>query len=309
MKPPRLHHDATARTLAFARVFIFALWLVRILTSELTQLGYLSDELFHSFGVVKILPQPATTWLTTPLTLLAFKSITLVLIVWVIFGAGRNRVALVAAALMLTLYFGIAKGFGGHVNHRELVLLYLTYLLIPLRCFDAFAIRRGEPTGDTQLPYQTGMQLLCCVIVLNYFFVATARVFVGFPHVFDPDVMYNWVLSRNVRPNPYGLDIGLQLLSSSAGRVLLALALPLSTVVELTAPLALWSGRRVRCLLLVCLAAFHLGIFLIMNIAFFENIAVLLLLWQYTPQLERCVAAGQRVKKRGPSQGVLHASK
>ena len=283
----QVHRDANARTLAAARIFILLCWFIKIATSDLMSLGYFSNELFHAHGLLKLVPTGLLTILTEPFSLQLLQWSLLGLITLSLFGIGRHAV-LASLALLLTLQIGIAKGFGGHVNHRELVLLYTTYLLVGLPCFDALALRLGRFKEQTVLPqasYVASLQLLSFTILLPYFFIAVARLCVGFPGVFEPQVMYDWVLSRNVRPNPYEWGWGLTFLASDFGRLLLAIALPVSTLIELFAPLSLWCGKRSRVLVVVSLISFHLGIFFLMNIAFFENIALLLLLCDYTPLL------------------------
>lgn len=282
---PALHKDATAQTLAITRIFVLLIWFVKILLLDLVSIGYIPNELFHPFGMMKLVPSEAISFLTLPGTLIVIKWSTLVLILLAGLGAGRRK-TLVATALILTLIFGLTKGFGGHVNHRELVLLYVTYLLTVMPCFDAFALRRGKTaTTKTVDPniYASSMQVICGLVVLNYFFVGLARVCVGFPGVFEPQVMYDWVLSRNVRPNPAGSTWGLSFLSNDIGRVLLAVALPISTLIELACPICLWCGRKIRILFVVALISFHAGIFIMMNILFVENIALLLLFCNYSP--------------------------
>ena len=131
-----LHHDATARTLAAARVYVMLLWLVKMVTLDLAALGYLSPSLFHPFGLMKLLPHSVIVILTMPSVLAVIKWLTVGLLLLSLAGIGRNRTIL-AVASMLVLCFGLAKGFGGHVNHRELVLLYITWFMVWMPCCEA----------------------------------------------------------------------------------------------------------------------------------------------------------------------------
>jgi hypothetical protein len=187
--------------------------------------------------------------------------------------------------VLLVIYLGLLKGFGGHVNHRELVLLYMTVALSLLPCYDALSLnpdrnRRSRQPGV----YSAAMICLCLILLFQYAAVGAARLFVGTPQVFELDTMRGWILSRNLRPNPYEFDLGIYVLQLP---LLLWSALPISTILELLAPVVIWSGPRVRLALLFALAAFHGSILLLMNIPFFENILLLLLCVNYTPFLQR----------------------
>ena len=206
MLQPTLHRDATARTLAAARIFILVCWVLKLLAMDLAALGYLPKELFHPFGLMQLFPPSTIAWLTEPGVLAFLRWTLLAMLLLGITGAGGKR-TLAGTAILLTLCFGITKGFGGHVNHRELVLLYATWLLILTPCFDALSLRRSIPFKRDSRTYASSMQMVAILIMLSYFFVAMARLCVGMPNVFDPQVMYEWVLSRNVRPNPAGGNV------------------------------------------------------------------------------------------------------
>ena len=304
MRSLNIHSNATASTLATVRIMVLVCWFIKIATSQMTSLGYLSLELFHAHGIMKLVPRSVISFATAPSPLIALQCLILTLTGLAIAGVGRKPV-LALIAFLLTFYFGIAKGFGGHVNHRELLLLYVTYLLIFLPCFQVYTLfprPSKQPLHRHDAPiFAASMQLICSLLLLNYFFVGIARICVGFPDVFAPSVMFDWVLSRNVRPNPYDWGIGLWMLGNEWGRLQLAIALPISTVVEIIAPICLWCGNRLRNALIVALMGFHIGIFFIMNIAFFENIALLAILWNDTPLLEKFE---NRLAARSPAETI-----
>ena len=285
----RLHADATATTLGAARILICAIWITRLALSRFSELGHLDPALFHAHGLMALVPAPLIEAFISPTGFASLQWVALGAFVLVALGLRGGRGALVAGALAATVLFGLAKGFGGHVNHRELVLLYLTWALAILPCFDGLALQARRASEDAAV-YVASMQLLCGLLLLNYFFVGAARLFVGTPGVFEPALMYDWVASRNLRPNPWDFGVGWMLLQSGVGRFALAIALPISTVIELVAPAALWKSGRIAVGIAVLLAGFHLAIFAIMNIPFLENVGLLLLLIPYTRFVDRGTA-------------------
>jgi hypothetical protein len=286
-----LHRGATAATLGAARAYVMAIWILHVLERDFRSLAYLSPELFHAHGMMALLPKSALAALLDPSRLLALEIGLLALLAAALLGMG-GRLVLGACAAALTLCVGFAKGFGGHVNHRELALLYVTYALVVLPCWDALALTRSrEPARDARV-YRAAMLALSSIFVANYLFVGLARVCMGFPGTFDPAVMHGWMLDRAVRPNPLGSTLALEVLARPWARALVSPMLPLSTLLELAAPLVFWLRPRPRYLLLLALAGFHAGILALMNIAFIENVLLLGLLVDYTPWLARLDGGG-----------------
>lgn len=282
-----LHCDASALTLAVARVYILGIWIVRLLIDDTSSISFLDFQLFHQFGVMKLLPVSTFKLLLSSSGLLALKTLALGFLLLGLVGAGRKIAVISVTTILLVLYLGLLKGFGGHVNHRELILLYMTIALIFLPCYDALALSPDpERSNRQQQVYCAAMITICLILLFHYAAIGAARVFVGAPEVFNPEIMRGWILSRNLRPNPYEFELGTRLFDAP---FVLALALPLSTLLELLAPLVIWSGSLVRAVILCSVALFHGTILLLMNIPFFENVLLLLLCTNYTPLLIRLI--------------------
>lgn len=301
MSPVRIHREATAVTLAGARILVGLIWLVRLIGDPISRLGYLPAELWYPQGIMLLLPRSLIEWFAHPTRLTVLRLLAILGAVLLIVGLRGRRFHLGALVLLLVVYFGIAKGFGGHVNHREMVLLYVTALMVFLPCFDALTLSRPESTSRPQDVYSASMVAVCLVIALNYMFIGLARLSIGAPSVFDPDLIRAWLLDRSVRPNPIGFEFGRHLLEFGWSGLLLPLFLPVSTVVEIAAPAMLWAGRVLRLLLVGALISLHIAIFFLMNIVFIENVLLLLLFTEYGPWLDGWLDS---VRGRRPSMGV-----
>jgi len=285
MSEVRLHLQASAGTLAVARIVVCLVWLSRLLRDPIHQLGYLPAELWHAYGAMRLLPDSFVAVLIDPVSLSVLRAVAIGLAVLVILGTRPQRLTLAAFFAVLIVYLGVSRGFGGHVNHRELVLLYVTGLLFFLPIFDACALHEGQ-LRDAAV-YRSSMIAICLLIAVSYLFVGLARATMGFPVVFDPEVMRGWLVGRSLRPNPLGIEFGAAFLDGPASNYLIPLMLPVSTLMEILAPAALWLRRRYRIALLIGLGSMHLGIALLMNIVFIENILLLALFVDYTPWMER----------------------
>lgn len=271
-----LYKEADQYTLGAVRIFIALIWLVKIASLDLVPVTFLELETFHHQGLMKLVPSSLIEAVHSEAGILVLKYSILYLLIHTIFGFGLNKIALATCLILTSFLIGYLKGFGGHVNHRELTLLYMSYLLVFFNCFSGFSLRKSPP--DKESSYQATLVILCLVIVTQYLFVGIARLFVGTPEVFNPEVMEQWIAHRNFRDNPYGFTLGLKLLGEPVSRLIFFFALPFSTLVEILSPTTLFIGQKSRLVFVSLLASFHLGIFLLMNIAFFENIAVLLIL-------------------------------
>lgn len=284
MKQIRLHPHATAETLAVARILIACLWIARLVPDPIHRLGHLPGEIWFARGVLGLLPEFLMAGLLDPAVLWGLRLVAIALAGIVALGVRPHRLSLAALTAVLIVYLGIGRGFGGHVNHRELVLLYVTALLVFLPCFDALAIQARRWREGTGV-YRASMIGICVVIATSYLFVGAARMAIGFPDVYDPDVMRAWLVSRSLRPNPLGLELGAAFLDLPLSRYAIPLMLPASTVMELMTPLLLGLRKRPRAVLLGALAGMHVAIALLMNIVFIENVLLLALFVNYTPWL------------------------
>ena len=282
----RIHPHASAGTLAVARIVVCLVWLSRLLRDPIQHLGYLPAELWYAYGAMRLLPDSFVAILIDPVSLSILRAVAIGLAVLVILGTRPQRLTLAAFVAVLIVYLGVSRGFGGHVNHRELVLLYVTGLLFFLPAFDAVALQPGRRRRDTAV-YRSSMIAICLLIAVSYLFVGLARATMGFPLVFEPEVMRGWLVGRSLRPNPLGLELGAAFLDGPAATYLIPLVLPASTLMEILAPAALWLRRRYRIVLLIGLGSMHVGIALLMNIVFIENVLLLALFVNYTPWIER----------------------
>ncbi|GAA1985000.1 hypothetical protein [Microbacterium pumilum] len=284
----RLHQRVTAESLGLARILIFGIWIYYVLVDPIQRLALLPIELFHPFGVFRALPDWFWSAVVTPTGLLGLTLVCLVLFVWAGLGLRGARFVTALAVIAALTYLQVKKGFGGHFDHRELTLLYVTAALLLTPAWDAFAVSRARRAG-TRRPdvYRSSLLVLCFVVILQYLFIGTARLFIGGPGVFLGGTLQNWVENRNLRPNPFGFDLGTYFLGSFWAVPLDLLFLG-GTILEITAIVLLFLPPGwIKLLFVVGFAVFHTSIFLLMNVAFPENVVLLLLFFDLAAPLRR----------------------
>ncbi|WP_367897788.1 hypothetical protein AB3N61_13040 [Leptospira sp. WS58.C1] len=289
MKKVLLHADADSRTLGFARIFIFAIVFTHVFFDRTLVLSYLDSALFFPQGILKLVPSDYWIGINSVGFLLVFK----ILLLYFLFGAilGINHWFLYASYIGFAIFLGIEKGFGGHVDHRELFLVYIMFSLSLTPCLDSLSVSRSEPPDEKNPEvYRAAMLLVLMVPILEYVYIGIARLFIGFPEVFHPDIMKGWILHGMIRPTRFpSTGIAGYYLSHSWLNWTLYFILAFSTVLELLALLFPFLKEWPKRLLIFSLMGFHISIFLIMNIVFIENLAVLFLFFNYGPYLNKCL--------------------
>lgn len=274
----RLHVAATAKTLGMARVLVFGVWLAHLCTTPYHELGWMEPDLFVAHGLMGVVPSGLIPLLISPEATAAAHLLSVLGVAWVLVGWKGARTIVWPTLVLITILLGLSKGLGGHVDHRELMLLYIAGVVTAFGGLDAFTPRRTQVSEPLAHPrYRAGLVLAGSLLALQYAYIGLARLFVGFPHVFDPSVMMGWLTSRSVRPNPFGFEVGLALIDLPVSPWWFVGMLVAGTLVELCAPSLLFLRPRDRWPVLLGLAGFHISILFMMNIAFWENILLLLL--------------------------------
>ncbi|TGK44557.1 hypothetical protein [Leptospira andrefontaineae] len=281
-----LHNDANANTLGFARILVFSIVFLYVFFDRTLSLSYLEPALFYPQGIFRLIPPDYWIGINNPGFLLGFKVILLFFLIRAILGT--DKISLYGSCIGFAIFLGIEKGFGGHVDHRELVFVYIMFSIALTPCLDALSRYKGNiDKNRDQKVYQASMLMILSIPILEYVYIAIARLAIGFPEVFHPDVMKRWIIVNGImRPGRFPeLGLAQYYLSQSWLNWTLYFSLAFSTVLEILALalpfLRVWPKR----IMLMLLIGFHISIYLLMNIVFVENVAILLLFFNYTSVL------------------------
>jgi hypothetical protein len=282
-----LHSDATRHTLGFARIVISSIWLLVCIQRPLLDLAVLPVELFLPRGLLLAIPEAAWPTILSGSGLLALKVVLILLTAMMVAGIGRWRLVSWTALSLLALHQGIYRGFGGHVNHRELALLYATIVLAAFPATDGLAWKRKRRSGVSQPVYALGMLGICLSVTLTYVFIGVARLFTSGIAPFNTNAITCWVAMHSFLDSQFGFEYGRMVLDVPWLAEMLKWSFPAATLLEIVSPLALFS-RKFRLVWVVgFILPFHAGIMLLMNIVFVENCLLMLLFYNVTPLLDR----------------------
>ena len=275
---PPIHALAGPRTLAAVRVWLLSVWLVKLLADPFERLAHLPLSTFRPPGFLAIVPDAWWTLMLSEPALLALKWTTVVLLVIAMVGSRDARAALVAATGLLFTYQGIVRGFGGHINHAELPLLFAMVVLIVFPSYDAFASHKRSSHGKTpQEAYQVPLWAMMLILCLSYTFVGSARLMRGGLEVFGPESVPYWSIHAAFFQRHWDVGGGLWLydypwLWPWMGRAFLVV-----TLLEIASPLVLVS-HTFRRVWIFAMLSMHIATLLLLNIFFVENICLMVVM-------------------------------
>lgn len=269
-----IHAEAGPRLLRLARLGVFGLWILKLLLDPLWRLADLPPELIVPTGPLSLLSTHQLHALFTPAGLSGFLLITFcVLILCLIKRA--FLVSSTLAAILLTFYASIMRSFGPAV-HTDIVLLLAVYVFAGFSWADAMQAkgnRARKMASWAAYPLVTLVALLC----LSYFLVGINRLFSGGLQIFTGDTMEVWAIDASLRAYYFNTNIGWHLPEWPFLALMLKLGLPAVTLFEIAAPLCLVSSHF-RWIFIPFMLSFHLLSLVFMNIFFFDDMLVYLLL-------------------------------
>ena len=269
-----IHEHAGPRLLRLARLGIFALWIVKLLLDPLWRLADLPIEMFRPVGILNKLPLGTLAWLLTGNGLTALLVTTLVVL---ILGLTDRAFPIVAtiAAFLLTAYSSLNRSFGPAV-HTDIVLLLAVYALAGFAWADWIALKFGDKTNlkaSSSYPLITIITLL----FLSYCMVGLNRTVAGGINVFTGDTMEAWCIDASMRGYYFNTNVGWHIPEWPTVVFMLRSGLPVITLFEIMAPLCL-AVPHFRWIFMPVILSFHLLSLVFMNIFFFDDILLYLLL-------------------------------
>lgn len=276
-----LHRDAGRGALVFFQVYVFGLWLLRIVAEPLERVSVLPRGYYEPVGILRLLPDEMHAWLLASEGLAVLKSalvVTLALSLW----PRAFRYVAPVASLLLVLHLSLTHGFGG-ISHALILSLLAA---ITLSVFANLPQRERSPAYN---PYAAPLISVVLIITLCYSLVGITRLQSGIS-VFTGDTIVNYVVSRSLRSYYYDFNLGLAVGSWPPAAFLLRAGFPLVTMTEILSPLVLVS-RWFRGIFLAVMIPFHLMTLLLMEVNFMENLLLYVVLVDFSRFVERWLPA------------------
>jgi hypothetical protein len=276
-----VHEKAGPEGLGVLRIAVFGIWVVLVVRTPLGRAGDLPTDLFDAPGVLALLPPGFWDRLFQPTPLLMLEvGLILIFLLAAVGARPFPLIGLTSIAGML-LFDGIAKGWGSYVNHAQMGVLYAGILIAVSPAADALSpFRRRERA--TQGAYRFPLVATAVVLAVTYALIGAQRLEVGGMEIFTGDALPTYLAIRTFEYSAYQFQLSTLLLESGSAMLALRAGFVITTVLEVLSPLALVS-RRFRTLWLLVIVPFHLVTLVTMNIFFWENLILLILVFTDFP--------------------------
>lgn len=280
--------DAAPETIRAVRRLVFAVWFLIVLTANVPFVRQFPTSLFTPVGFLRVFPERAHLFLLEPDTFATLKSGTLLALGLAVFFRRFELSAGLISCLALTLIEGIYRGFGGHVNHTNLALLYAAYFVTLFPLVDRVS---GKQKGTPGAIYVAILGFM----LLPYTMTGVFRLAHGHLGIFLNDTMTAWALQNSYSTGKGIWELGKLVLDHPWMGILLNLGFPVITVFEILAPLCLVS-RPFRIAFLLVMVPFHVFSWLFLKIFFWHNLILFVLLLDFDAFVRRAHLPG-RVKE------------
>jgi hypothetical protein len=272
-----IHEQAGPGLLRLTRIGIFALWIVKLLLDPFWRLAEMPREMFQPVGVIGLLSPTAIDVLLRPITLYVFLVMTLAVLGFTLLQRMFPFTSTLAA-ILLTIYSSLIRSFGPAV-HTDIVLLLAVYALALFSWADFFA---PNARGRYSYPLVT----IVAMLTLSYCLVGLNRSIAGGLGVFTGDTMEAWTIDASLRGYYFNTNIGWHIPEWPVVVFMLRGGLPFITLFEITAPLCLASSHY-RSIFIPIMLSFHLLSLVFMNIFFFDDMFLYLLLIDWSRRFPR----------------------
>jgi len=279
-----IHTGAGQTALHLFTAYLFGLWTIKMMVGPIHDLAHLPVEMVQPVGIIQLLP---SGWLGNLMTETALWGLRVSTGVFCALSM-IPRLMIVAgpfACLGYTLHQSIIRSFG-IVNHPEIAMMISGYVLVLFAGYRWWGVGSSAPS-DRFNPYSVPLVTIALLLTVAYAMVGVNRFFFeAGPYIFASDTLPNFILQRSLAPNLFGFEIGKHVADWPAVVVIGAkFGFFASTLIEMTAPLCLIS-RYYRYLFFAVMVPFHIVILLTMNISFFENVLLYIVLIDFSGWLQ-----------------------
>lgn len=286
-----LYQEAPREHLAILRIGVFGLWLVTFAIVPLDVYAWVPPDLFTAWGIASWFPE--TWWHALAgnsffLSVIRFAAVIFSLAAMLALPGYRFWASSAFVAVFVSVT--IQRGFFAFVNHADLAMLYLAFLLIFVPSDRVWRLgRANSPNDDKVEESRASLWLAGFLLTVPYCFIGLHRVLEGGWEVFTGDALRHWFVVFSYQPGSWSFRGGYAVANSE---ILMALAKGgffVITVLEILTPLILISTVFRRAWLAMMIP-FHVATLLTMNIFFVQNMILLLCLFVDWPGIWARVA-------------------
>lgn len=274
-----LHANATHRSLALVRTLVLGIWMLLANNVDIAFYAEIPFADLQQAGLFGLLPESIWHRLMSNATALRCIQYALTASCLAAMLGLLRLPSLCAASVLVILQETIVRQSG--VVYHETALAQ--YLLFTLTFFEFVAWRRHRKSLKPAADAPTILLVMATIMTLTYAITGVRRIAQGGTDLFFSDILGYWLIMHGHDGIWGEMDWNFSrvILQSRVLYALLWMSFVIVTALEITLPLALFN-QRFRQVALPILLVFHLAILLTMDIYFFENIVLLILLLDFS---------------------------
>jgi len=186
----------------------------------------------------------------------------------------------IPTVLLLFLSDGILKGFNGYVNHAELGVLYGAMVLALFPSADRFSINTNHSERKQSHNFAIPVFLAAFTLCLAYSFVGIHRFLYGGIDQFMNNALFTFLTVNSFNYSKFSFTFGLIIAESEHLLVLFNGGFFLVTLLEILSPFV-FIYTYFRFVWLIVIIPFHILSLFTMNIFFWENLILIMILFIY----------------------------
>ena len=277
------------------RMTVLIIWMVIVAIMPYGHYARFPDGMIAGYGLGRLLlgADPIRRFLFSPPVLLALKWGVLVGCALAILYPNRCRWLTPVVALFIVILDQLTKSLNGFINHGQIGPLFV------LLVFAVFGGRHYLPTlgfgpapdpqesawappagtrGPAAYPYTPVVWLAALMLIIPYTFIGINRFRQGGLELFQGDALLDYINLTSRRYSVYGSSVFLDLIKIPWLAAGLKAGYFVTTVFETCSAGVLFS-RTFRRIWLIVIVPFHVVTLFAMNIFFWENVLLILVLF------------------------------
>lgn len=301
--------DDGAKALALIRISANAVFLWQFWRTSFRALGELPVEIMHPPGLMEYISWKFYDRLMTPTHMQEFKWIIIVALLSSAVGFKTSWSTKVSVVLVI-LYEGILRSFG-HVNHDEYVGMYVLLILAFVPCSDRYSLdawlKAPSMFRSESITYWYPIHLMQAVMAWSYFSTGVLKLRNGGLAYFLPDQLPTLAIQHslgNLHDTQYRIAFMLPSI-----RMVTPILLVIVVLWEVTFPVGI-VFKRSRWIYLGFGVVFHVSTVLLMNIGFWNHLAMYLIFVNWTKlrqSMTRLTVKMQSIRIPTPAQRPANA--
>lgn len=264
--------------LAVLRIAVFGCWAIVISFFSPVSYATLPIELFKPWGIHSLFPEELFIFLLRKECLIFLKFTILIGCLLCVMGIRPFKPVAILTVILIFLFDFIVKGFNGFINHAQIAILFSAIFISFTPASDSLSVIKSEKRSSERNDYSTPVLLSAIVLTYAYSFIGIRRLYIGGFDVFTNDALVTYIIRNSLNYSMYGFEYGITLISFDYVVILFKAGFFIVTIMEILSPF-IFFNRYLRYTWLSVIIPFHFISLFTMNIFFWENILLILVLF------------------------------